>query len=155
MFTKMSSCWKQYKLNDVLMNCFCSKHIFTFQFMASESSLLHKWHPAYQTSSSGIPLKKDWHPAYQKGGGFTLIYVFILSGWQWYWRGTKIRLHLTLVVLLYTPPFYQFINQDLPPPALWTLICCFCDLGDKSFHFLSPFFSTNLPVEHNCRFGFI
>ena len=34
-------------------DCFCSKHIFTFQFMTSESSLLQK----YQPSASGIPLK--------------------------------------------------------------------------------------------------
>ena len=126
--------------------------------------LFNSWHPNLVCSTSGIRRTKPRHPEYRlkrtgiqltKRRCFTLIYVFILSGWQWYWRGTKIRLHLTLVVLLYTPPFYQFINQDLPPPALWTLICCFCDLGDKSFHFLSPFFSTNLPVEHNCRFGFI
>jgi len=38
-------------------DCLCSKIIFTFQFMAFESSLLQKWHPAYQLSASGIQLK--------------------------------------------------------------------------------------------------
>ena len=36
--------------------------------MASESSLLQKWHPAYRTSVSGIQLEIARHPAYQKGG---------------------------------------------------------------------------------------
>jgi len=40
--------------------------------MASESSLLLRWHPAYRTSASGIPLKMVRHPAYQKGC-FTLL----------------------------------------------------------------------------------
>ena len=40
--------------------------------MASESSLIQRWHPAYQSSASGKPLKRARHPAYQKGG-FTLI----------------------------------------------------------------------------------
>ena len=48
---------------------FCSKIIFTFQFMASESSLLQEWHVAYQPSTSRILLQKAQHLAYQKGGG--------------------------------------------------------------------------------------
>ena len=36
--------------------------------MASKSSLLQKWHPAYQPSASEIPLKMARHPAYQIGG---------------------------------------------------------------------------------------
>ena len=47
---------------------FVLKLFFTFQFMASESSLLQKWHPAYRTSASGIQLEIARHPAYQKGG---------------------------------------------------------------------------------------
>ena len=47
---------------------FCSKIFFTFQFMASESSLLQEWHAAYQPSASRIPLQKARHLAYQKGG---------------------------------------------------------------------------------------
>ena len=38
-------------------DCFCSKISFTFQFMASESSLPQTWYPVYQPSASGIPLK--------------------------------------------------------------------------------------------------
>ena len=48
-------------------DCFGSKIHFTFQFMASESSLLQKWHPAYQPSASGIPLKMA--RCTKKGGG--------------------------------------------------------------------------------------
>ena len=36
--------------------------------MAPESSLLQKWHPAYQHSASGIPLKMA-RRAKQRGGG--------------------------------------------------------------------------------------
>jgi len=36
--------------------------------MASESSLLYRWHQGYQITASGMPLKKGRHPAYQKRG---------------------------------------------------------------------------------------
>jgi len=48
-------------------DCFCSKIVFTFQFMASEPSLPQKGRPASQPSTSGIPLKMSRYPAYQKG----------------------------------------------------------------------------------------
>jgi len=47
--------------------------------MASESSLLLKWHPSYQTSASGIPLKMARHLAYQKGGFTLMTYYHELS----------------------------------------------------------------------------
>ena len=46
--------------------------------MASESSLLHKWHRAYQPSVSGIPLKMARHPVCQKKGGGVQSHVYVL-----------------------------------------------------------------------------
>ena len=60
---------------------FCSKLMFTFQFMASASYLLQRWHPAYQPSASGIPLKMARHPAYQRGRVEVHLHTYIVGIW--------------------------------------------------------------------------
>jgi len=47
--------------------------------MASESSLLQRWHPAYQPSASGIPLKMIGIRPRTKKGFYTLMSFLAVS----------------------------------------------------------------------------
>ena len=129
-------------------DCFWSKIVFTFQFMASESSLLHRWHPAYQPLASGIPLKMTRHPAYQKGGFHPQLVKCDSKGCLWF----KLHIecfnveHDCYFCVCYIPPdnspVYKNVNSEHFEYDLFQILND--EIVTYSCWFLGFFFSVRL-----------
>ena len=90
-------------------DCVCSNIFFTFQFMASESSLLHRctnsWHPEYRLKWPGIRRTKK--------GGFTLLLrsqtVQLMTSVYYY--VTKCSPLMAFIVSYLVKWHHQFLRQ--------------------------------------------